>query len=283
MRFGLHVSIAGGVFHAPANAAAAGGEVFQMFTRSPRGGKAQPLTPAVVKQFTVATKKHRQAAWYVHTPYYVNFASANNRIRFGTIAIVREELDRASRLGASALMTHLGSAKEVGAARGKAMVVAGLKKMLDGYTGQTRFLIELAAGAGNVLGDTFEEIADYIERVEKTNKAWRGKIGVCLDTCHAFAAGYDLRAAAAVDRTLKQFDQIIGLDRLALIHANDSKADFNAHIDRHEHLGLGKIGKDGFAALVAHPKLQNLDFILETPHDGKEKQDLELLKKLRDR
>ncbi len=131
------------------------------------------------------------------------------------------------------------------------------------------------------MGDTFEAIADYIEHVEKTKKSWRGKIGVCFDTCHAFTAGYDLRTPAAVNATLKKFDQIIGLDRLVLIHANDSKAGFNAHVDRHEHLGLGKIGRAGFAALVAHPALKNVDFILETPHDGKEKQDLGLLKKLR--
>lgn len=281
MRFGLHVSIAGGVVNAPGNAAAVGCEVFQMFTRSPRGGKAPALTPTVVKQFSGEIKKHKLAACYVHTPYYVNFASENNRIRFGTIAVVREELERASRLGASALMTHLGSYKEVGEKKGREMVVEGLEKMLDGYIGSTRFLIELAAGAGAILGDTFEEIADYIEQVEKKLPQYRGKIGVCLDTCHAFTAGYDVRTPAAVDATLKKFDEVIGLERLALIHANDSKADFGIHIDRHEHLGFGKIGRDGFAALVAHPKLQNIDFILETPKDGQEIEDLKLLKSLR--
>ncbi|MDD5110163.1 MAG: deoxyribonuclease IV [Patescibacteria group bacterium] len=282
MRFGFHVSIAGGVFNAPGNAAAVGCEVFQMFTRSPRGGKAPELTSAVVKQFAAETKKHRQAAWYVHTPYYVNFASENNRIRYGTIAVVREELERASQLKVSALMTHLGSAKDTSEKAARQMVVEGLAKMLDGYTGSTRFLIELAAGAGAILGDTFEEIADYIQQVEKQLPKLRGKIGVCLDTCHAFTAGYDLRTAETVDATLKKFDETIGLERLALIHANDSKADFGIHIDRHEHLGAGKIGKAGFAALVKHPKLQNIDFILETPKDGKEVEDLKLLKSLRD-
>lgn len=283
MRFGLHVSIAGGVFNAPGNAAAYGCEVFQMFTRSPRGGKAPPLTPAILKQFAAAATQHRQAAWYVHTPYYVNFASKNDRIRFGTIAIVREELERASQLGTTALMTHLGSAKDTGEQAAHEMVIAGLTRMLDGYTGSCRFLIELAAGAGAVLGGTFEEIADYIEQVEKTKKSWRGKIGVCFDTCHAFTAGYDVRTPAAVNTTLKKFDQAIGLDRLAMIHANDSKADFGAHLDRHEHIGAGKIGREGFTSLVKHPKLKNVDFILETPHDGNERQDLELLKSLREK
>lgn len=281
MRFGLHVSIAGGVFNAPANAAVYGCEVFQIFTRSPRGGKPPPLTQEVLKQFTAATEQHHQAAWYVHTPYYVNFASENDRIRFGTIAIVREELERASQLGATALMTHLGSAKDSGEQKSRQLVIEGLAEMLDGYTGSCRFLIEMAAGSGAVLGDNFEEIADYIGQVEQKKKAWCGKIGVCLDTCHAFTAGYDLRTVETAGATLKKFDQVIGLDRLALIHANDSKADFNAHIDRHEHLGQGKIGHAGFAALVKHPKLKNVDFILETPHDGNEQQDLDLLKKLR--
>lgn len=282
MRFGLHVSIAGGVCNAPANAAAYGCEVFQMFTRSPRGGKPAPLTPAVVKQFHDVARRQRQAAWYVHAPYYVNFASTNTRIRHGTIAIVREELERASQLGTTALMTHLGSAKDTTEKAAHSLVVDGLAAVLDGYAGKTRFLIELAAGAGAVLGDSLEEIAEYIENVEERKKEWHGKIGVCLDTCHAFTAGYDLRTTAAVDQTVKQFSTTIGLDRLVLIHANDSKADYNAHIDRHEHVGLGKIGRGGFAALVKHPKLQKIDFILETPHDGKEQQDLELLKKLRD-
>lgn len=283
MRFGLHVSIAGGVFKAPANAAEIGCEVFQMFTRSPRGGKAAELTPAIIKQFGDGMEKYRQAACYVHTPYYVNFASKNNRIRYGTIAIVREELKRSSQLGVTALMTHLGSAKDTGEKEARKMVVDGLTKMLDGYTGTTRFLIEFAAGAGAILGDSFEEIAGYIQQVEKKLLKLHGKIGVCLDTCHAFTAGYDLRTPEAVNATLKKFDDVIGLKRLALIHANDSKAHLGAHIDRHEHLGLGKIGKAGFAALVKHPKLQKIDFILETPHDGKEKQDIELLKSFREK
>ncbi len=281
MRLGLHVSVAGGVVNAPANAAAYGCEVFQMFTRSPRGGKPPPLTPEILAQFQAAMQTHGQAASYVHTPYFVNFASPVNRIRHGTIAIVREELERASQLGASAVMTHLGSAKDNGAQQSRALVIEGLTKVLDGYTGACRFLIELAAGSGAVLGGSFEEIAGYIEQVEKTKPTWKQAIGVCLDTCHAFAAGYDLRTSAAVAATLKKFDDVIGLDRLVLIHANDSKADLGAHVDRHEHLGLGKIGREGFRALLHHPALANVDFILETPHDGKEGDDLELLKKLR--
>ena len=282
MRFGLHVSIAGGVFNAPTNAAAAGCETFQMFTRSPRGG--QP--PVLTKDIIAAFKKNCQQAgyqnYYVHTPYFINYASANNRIRFGSVSIVREELERSSLLGVRALMTHLGSGKDLDETAARSQVVAGLLKTLDGYTGTTQFLIEIAAGAGLILGASFKEIAFYIEQIEKKDKRLKNKIGVCFDTCHAFAVGYDLRTKAGVDKTLREFDQTIGLQRLALIHANDSKTELGSRRDRHEHIGQGHIGRAGFAALVSHPKLKQVDMILETHWENDwERKDLQMLKNLR--
>lgn len=281
MLFGLHVSIAGGVFNAPINAHEKKCEAFQMFTRSPRGGKAPELTTEIVKQFKDNCKKYGYKDYYVHTPYFINYASANNRIKFGSIQVVREELERSSKLGAKALMTHLGSGKDVDEKTARKMVVEGLLKILDGYEGSTQFLIEIAAGAGLILGASFEEIGYYIKEVEKKDKRLKNKIGVCFDTCHAFASGYDLRTKVAVEKTLKEFDQQIGLKRLVLIHANDSKTEFNSRRDGHEHLGLGKIGKVGFVALVQHSKLKNIDMVLETHHDGGEIKDLKLLKSFR--
>ena len=275
---GLHNSIAGGIFNAPLNAAAYKTDTFQMFTRSPRGGKASALTPAVITQFTDNCKQSGLIRYYVHAPYYINFASSNNRIRYGSVSVVREELERSSLLGVRALMTHLGSAKDLDEKTARTKVVEGLVKMLDGYRGNTQFLIELAAGAGLILGASFEEISQYIQQAEKKLPALKNKIGVCLDTCHAFALGYDLRTPAAVRKTLAAFDATIGLQRLQLIHANDSKTELGSHRDRHEHIGEGKIGAAGFAALLRHPKLKNVDVILETHHDGKEKNDVALLK-----
>lgn len=280
MKFGAHVSIAGGVFNAPANAAAVGCEVFQIFTRSPQGGPAPKLTKEVLEQFQSELKKHHQAAVYVHAPYYLNLANPKKQIRANTARIVREDLERASLLGAKGVMFHIGSARDVELEQAQQWVIEGLDKILDGYTGRAKLLIENSAGAGMIMGDTFDEIGLFI----KSTKSGK-KIGVCLDTQHMFASGYDLRTHAAVNKTLKEFDQLVGLDRLMLIHANDSKTELGSHKDRHEHIGHGKIGKAGFETLIKHPELKQIDLILETPYkpEGGLIKDLQLLKKLRDK
>jgi deoxyribonuclease-4 len=280
MYIGLHVSAAGGAMNAPTRAAEKNCETFQFFSRSPQGGKAPELTPEIVEQFTAGCKTNGFTHSYMHTPYFINFASLDNRIRHGSISIVRGELERASLLGVTAVMTHLGSSKGRERAEAEQCVIDGVREILTGYTGSAKFLMELAAGAGDILGASLEELARYIAAVEKDKKL-KNKIGICLDTCHAFAVGYDLRDKKTVDAFVKKFDEVIGLERLVVIHANDSKTDFNSRRDRHEHIDEGKIGKDGFAAIVRHPKLKSVDLICETPHDGKELKDIALLKKLR--
>ncbi len=276
MKFGAHVSVAGGLWNAPANASAIGCEVFQIFSRPPQGGKAAPITPGVVKQFRAACDEFKQAEWYIHAPYFINFASATPRIRHGSITIVREELERGSQIGAAYVMTHLGSFKDMGQEAGMQAVKEGLAKMLDGYKGKTQFLIEIAAGSGEIIGDTFEEIGEIISSKELK----KYDIGVCFDTQHAFASGYDFRTPAALNDTLKQFDAAIGLQKLKMSHCNDSKIELGGKRDRHEHIGEGFIGIEGFKNIIAHPKLANMNFILETEHD-KVVQDLEILKSLR--
>ncbi|OGH87787.1 MAG: hypothetical protein A3J93_05130 [Candidatus Magasanikbacteria bacterium RIFOXYC2_FULL_42_28] len=276
MLFGAHVSIAGAITNAPQNAANLGCEVFQMFTRSPQGGFTPPITESIGKEFQDRCKAFNQKEWAVHAPYIINFASANNRIRFGSIKIVREELERASLLGAKYLMAHLGSYKDLGHDLGLAQVAQDLAEMLKGYKGETQFLIEIAAGAGEIIGDTFEEIAEIIYHP----KLKKYDIGVCYDTEHAFASGYDCRTPETVDTTLKKFDKIIGLDKLKMAHCNDSKVELGAKKDRHEHIGDGLIGLKGFQALLTDKRLQNINFYLETDHDKVEK-DLAILKKIR--
>ncbi len=278
MLIGHHVSAAGGVQNAPQNAYDLKCEVFQFFTRSPQGGPAPKLTPDVVAAFKAGNEKFGIPRTYVHTPYFINFASANPRLRKGSIEIVRGELGRSSLLGVTAVMTHLGSAKDMPEAKATKMVADAIKKILKAYTGSTLFLLENSAGSGAVVGDTLEELATFIKAIPATQ---RKKLGVCLDTCHAFASGYDLRTKPAVDSFLKKFDKLIGLQYLKLIHANDSMTALGEHKDRHEHIGAGKIGLAGFKALCGHPKLKNIDMILETHHDGKHIKDIALLKKLR--
>ncbi|MFA4937034.1 MAG: deoxyribonuclease IV [Patescibacteria group bacterium] len=282
MLFGSHISASGGVEKAPERAAAVGCEVFQFFSRPPQGGLAPKLTPAQIKEFKENCKKFKQADSYIHAPYYINLASLNNRIRYGSISVIREELERGSLLGCKYVMTHLGSARDVGEKKGVVMAAEGIKKILTGYKGVTQFLIEISAGAGAIIGDTFEEIAEIIERVEKT-KGLKNKIGVCFDTCHAFASGYDLRNNMAVKKTFDKFNRLIGLERLKMSHCNDSMFGLGEHKDRHEHLGKGQIGLKGFESMVNHPKLRKVNFILETPKDNPQDdvRNLNILKKFR--
>lgn len=276
MLFGAHVSIAGGLPNAPLNAAKLGCEVFQMFTRSPQGGWVAPLDKTIAKQFKDNCKKSGQKQWVVHAPYFINFASANPRIKHASITVIREELERASLLGASYLMAHLGSYKDLGPEKGFAQLIEGLAEMLTGYKGATQFLVEISAGSGSIIGNSFEEIGKIIHhpKLKKYN------IGICYDTQHAFASGYDCRTPKALDATLKKFDKEVGLENLKLFHCNDSKTELGSHRDRHEHIGQGKIGLEGFKNILKDKRLQNINFVLETEHD-RVTEDLEILKKIR--
>jgi len=273
MKFGAHVSAAGGLWNAPINAGKLGCEVFQIFSRPPQGGKPSTITEEVEAKFKAEMKANKIERAYIHTPYFINLASGTQRIVDNSIAVIREELMRGTQLGCHAVMFHPGSAKDVGEEKGVAMVIDGLNQIMSGYKGSCQLLIEISAGAGAVMGDSFEEIAAFIDGAK------RGKdIGVCFDTQHAFASGYDLRTAEAVDATFKKFDKLIGLDKLVASHCNDSKVEFDGHKDRHEHLGKGKIGLEGFKAIVASKKLKHIDLILETPMDGEVEADLAFLK-----
>ncbi len=280
MKIGAHVSSAGGIFNAPANAAKIGCETFQVFSRSPQGGPAPKLTDDVVGKFKTEMKRLKSTDFTIHTPYYINFASTTPRIRYGSIGVVRDELERGTMLGASYVVTHLGSTKDAGPEIGFRKTWRAIQRILDGYKGTTQLLLEGSAGAGDLVGGTFEQLADLLKNVEGEPK-YKNKVDICLDACHVFAAGYDLRTPADVQATLKKFGDTVGLSRLKLLHANDSKFDLGDHRDRHEHIGMGKIGVAGFKTLMTHPKLKNIDVIIETPWDQRHAQDLQLLKKLR--
>lgn len=278
MLFGAQVSIENGVWNTPTNAAAIGCEVLQMFTRSPQGGQAPIIDKEAEKKFQTAMEKNHIAAAYIHAPFFINLASPVSRTRGYSIHLVREELEKGTLLGCRAVMFHLGSAREVGEKKGQEMVKDGLEKILKDYKGDCQLLIEMSAGAGAVMGDKFEDIFNALQAKGSD------KIGVCLDTQHAFASGYDFRNKEAVNKTLKEFDEIIGLERLVLIHVNDSMTKLGSHKDRHAHLGEGEIGLAGFKAIVQNKKLKKIDLILETPWDNDRigiKKDLEILKEFR--
>ncbi|HOW60574.1 MAG TPA: deoxyribonuclease IV [Candidatus Moranbacteria bacterium] len=272
MHIGCHVSIAGGIQNAPERAHNLGCETMQIFTRSPQGGPAPKLTSEIISDFKLKAKNYKLKAVVVHTPYYINFASANNRIRYGSVSVVRDELERASLLGAKYVMTHLGSAGELSENEASEKIIEMLKKTLDGYTGSAKLLIENSAGAGKIIGDSFLEIAKIIKKVNHSKL-----VGICLDTQHSFASGYDWHN---FENTIKKINTEIGLENIKLIHANDSITEFNSKKDRHEHIGQGKIGAEIFQKIVKLAQEKNIDMILETEHE-KVKEDIELIKKLR--
>lgn len=277
MNIGSHVSSANGLWNAPYRARDFGLDTFQMFSRSPHGGKASVFDKDVVEKFKNAMKECEFKSFVIHAPYYTNLGSANNRIYYGTISAIREELERGSLLGAEYVMFHPGSFKDLGEKEGMKKVISGIDKVLDGYSGSTKLLVEISAGAGEIAGDSFRELGEMLFG----NKKYLGKslAGICFDTQHAFASGYDLREKKAIKKVFENFDKTIGLKYLKLIHANDSKVEFGGKKDRHEHIGDGFIGIDGFKELFKYLKSKKIDvsWILET-QDDKKVEDVEKLK-----
>lgn len=286
IKIGCHVSIAGGIFNAPKNAAELGCETFQIFTRSPQGGPVPALTDEAVALFKAGMQQYGFTDFVIHAPYIINFGSAKPQTFHGSISIIRTELERGNLLGAKYVMFHPGSFKDLGEEEGMKQAKAGLIEVLEGYTGTTQLLMEISAGAGQVIGDTFEELAELV----KVLKKYKGFGGICYDTQHAFASGYDIRTQLAVVDTFKKFDAVIGLKYFRMSHVNDSKPEFASHKDRHEHIGDGHIGVKGFKAFMGGLKDFEKELkvgaegffplILETEHD-KVREDIATLKKLR--
>ena len=276
-KIGAHVSISGGIENAPQRAFEAGCETFQCFTRPPQSFQAPDLSPETIKLFRAKQKEYGISDFYIHTPYIINLASLKPGLRHSSRTIIRQELDRGSLLGATYVMTHVGSHKDQTEEEGIKKVIDSISKLLEDYTGTTQLLIEISAGSGAVIGDSFEEVGEIIKNLDGTTRFG----GVCFDTCHAFASGYDFRTKEHTETLLDKFDKSVGLEWLKLTHVNDSKFDFNQKKDRHEHIGKGFIGLEGFRELLGTKAFQNIDWILETEDDDRT-EDLKALKKIRD-
>ncbi|OGF31328.1 hypothetical protein A2533_00415 [Candidatus Falkowbacteria bacterium RIFOXYD2_FULL_35_9] len=277
MKLGAHVSIAGGIFKAPLNAKKLGCETFQIFSRSPRGGMPPEITDNIVEQFKNNMEQADIKNFYIHAPYFINLASDKPRIAKGSIEILRSELERGNKLGAVGVMFHMGSAKDFGSTKSLKMAIDAINEILENYDGKTLLLIENSAGAGEILGDKFDEIGFIIKKIK--NKA---KIGVCLDTCHMFASGYDMRDKKSLGKTLMEFEKHIGIKFLQVIHLNDSKTELGSNKDRHEVIGNGLIGQEGFKQILHNIKLKSVDGIIETPDlKNNSSTSLNVLKKLR--
>jgi deoxyribonuclease-4 len=263
VKVGVHISIAGSLDRAVDRAKAAGCDVFQMFSRSPRGWGFAPLSDEIRAAFT---GKIRSSGIIPvdHMPYLPNLASPKSDIQEKSIGALSAELDRCGRLDIPYLVTHLGHHLGDGIAGGRSRVIGAINTALENSGNNVILLLENTAGEKNSVGSSFEHIRGIMDGLEKINR-----IGVCLDTCHAFAAGYELRTETGIEETLTQFDDQNGIRNLRIIHLNDSKGDRGSALDRHEHIGMGFIGEDGFRRILHHPVLSAVPLICETPVDDR--------------
>lgn len=277
MFFGAHISAAGGIDKIPERAEAIGAECVQFFLNSPYGGKRVAPIEELGESYKANAKKYKIKSSWVHSAYFINLASQNNRVYHGSISAIRKDLEGASVIGADGVIMHIGSAKdfpkdEYSAALEKA--AKGLEKIFEGYEASAELILEISAGAGQIIGSKLEEIAKFLKGNVRIG-------GFCLDTAHAFESGWKIRSAEEVKGLLDEVDKLIGLEKLKLIHCNDSKTPFESRKDRHEHLGKGEIGMEVFEALVRDERLANMHYVLETPTEEGIVEDLAILKKMR--
>jgi len=275
MKFGLHLSIKGSIDRVIDRAVERDCNIFQMFSRNPRGWRSRKLELEEVEGFKM--KLRGSGIWpvFIHTPYLLNLASPKEDVYSKSVEALKDELLRAADLGVPYVITHLGSHLGHGKREGLRRIVDAVNNSFSAVENDIILLLENTAGTRNSMGSSFEDIESIAAGIED-----RERIGVCFDTCHAFAAGYDLVSRGAVEYTLRRFDQIIGLKELKLVHLNDSKGALGSRIDRHEHIGLGKIGERGFRNILKG-RLGRLPLILETPVD-KRRSDVENLRKVRE-
>ncbi|MCK4649481.1 deoxyribonuclease IV [bacterium] len=277
MRFGAHISIAGKIYQVAERAKRIDCNTAQIFSRNPRGWQLKELLSDEVKRLKDDLERFDIHPLIVHIPYLPNLASPKIGLYLKSVNALEEDLKRSEVLGALYLVTHIGSFGESSREEGLERVIEGINTAFNRVKNEVILLLENTAGAGKELGSRFEEIAEIIENIKE-----KERIGICLDTCHGFVSGYDFRTKKAVSQTLKLFDNLIGLKKLKIIHANDSKSPIGSHIDRHWHIGEGHIGEEGFRALLHHPAVRNLPIIIETPfkEPGDDIKNLNTLRKL---
>lgn len=275
MLLGFHVSISGSIDMAIDRAIDLKCNSFQIFTRNPRGWQSIEIKEENIDLFKEKCKKYNIKSPIVHMPYLPNLSSPKNEGYIRSIDILTSELKRCDSLNIPYLVTHLGSHLGNGIKFGLKRVINACSVALSKADNNTTILLENTAGTKNSTGSTFENLQFVLDNVKSK------KIGICFDTAHAFAAGYDLRSKEDVNKTINLLEDIIGINRVKVIHLNDSKYIFNSHSDRHEHIGLGYIGENGFKSFLNHKIIKNRPVILETPIDSKRNNE-ENLKKVID-
>ena len=270
---GCHLSASKGYTHMINEALSIGANTFQFFTRNPRGGSVKPLDEKDINKFLEIAKENEFGVILAHAPYTLNGCSADEKIRAFALNVMKDDIARLEYTPGALYNFHPGSHVGQGAERGIELICEMLDNSLFPEM-KTTVLLETMSGKGSEVGRNFEEIKEIIDRTNLSDK-----LGVCLDTCHVYDAGYDI--VNNLDGVLEEFDRIIGIERLKAIHINDSKNPFESHKDRHEKIGDGSIGIEAFERIINNKMLKNLPFYLETPNelDGYAKE-IEMLKNL---
>lgn len=278
MRFGAHVSIRGALHLAIDRAVAIGCECLQIFVGSPRQWREVIYSERDLDLFIEKRRRARLDPLVAHTAYLINLAAADPEIyRRSTRALIYA-VRMMDRLGGLAAISHVGSRGDRPWPGALARITAALSVTLEA-TDRAMILLEHSVGAGGQVGTTFEELRDILHAMQ-----WHPRLGICLDSCHLFASGWDIRTPDGVDQVVHVFDRVVGLRALSAFHLNDSKGGLGSRVDRHENIGKGRIGRAGFRALATHPKLRRLPGFIETPgfdRRGPDKRNLQVLKRLR--
>jgi len=265
VRFGFHVSISGGFSLAVQRAHELGCATMQVFGRNPRGWTVKPLDPEDIAEFKRLREQYDITPVFVHTNYLINLASAKPDLYERSIEQFVIDLERTEHLGAEYLVTHLGSASGRDPAWMIDRVANALNMAMKLHAPKAMILLENTAGEKGDVGYTFEQVNEVILRLNNAEQ-----VGICYDTCHGFAAGYDIRTREGVEAIAQKIDSTVGLGRLKGMHLNDCLRDFDSHVDRHWHIGEGKIGEEGFKALLNHRAFRDIPKIMETPKETEE-------------
>jgi deoxyribonuclease-4 len=278
MPLGAHVSISGGLHLAPGRGRDIGCEAIQIFSKNQRQWKAKPLSDEEAEAFREAVKAAGMQSVVIHDSYLINLADPQEEGLERSREAFVDEMERAQRLGVRYLVFHPGAHKGAGEDFG----IRRIAESIDYCVGQADapgviLLVESTAGQGSNLGYTFEQLRDIRDAVSDPSR-----VGYCLDTCHIFAAGYDIRDQVAYERTIEKASEVLGLERVKAFHLNDSQKELNSRVDRHEHVGKGHIGIEAFRLLVNDSRFRGVPMLLETPgDDGDFRRNLDLLKSLR--
>ncbi len=259
LHIGCHLSAAGGYRKMVQDALSIGADTFAFFTRNPRGGAAKPLNPEDMAACMALCKEHHFAPLIAHSPYTLNPCAADERVRAFAEQVFADDLAILEHLPGNCYNFHPGCHVGQGVEKGIELLASLLNKVMFRDC-KTTILLEAMSGKGSEVGSKFEELRAVIDRVELGDQ-----LGVCLDTCHIYCAGYDI--VNDLDGVLAEFDKVVGLSRLKAVHLNDSMQPFASRKDRHEKIGAGTLGLEAIRRIVSHPALKDLPFILETPHD----------------